>query len=68
MALVDCNECGGKVSEIAPNCPHCGYPRRTALIRVGLGGVALGVFLGILLFLAFAWLAYGLFSPIWRGV
>lgn len=26
MALIDCPECGGKVSTKAENCPHCGYP------------------------------------------
>lgn len=27
MALVQCGECGGKVSERAPTCPACGAPR-----------------------------------------
>jgi hypothetical protein len=26
MALIDCPECGGQVSERAPTCPHCGVP------------------------------------------
>lgn len=26
MALVTCNECGGKVSDKAESCPHCGCP------------------------------------------
>lgn len=26
MALLACPECGGKVSDRATSCPHCGYP------------------------------------------
>lgn len=26
MALIDCPECGGKVSDKAPACIHCGFP------------------------------------------
>lgn len=26
MALIECPECGGKVSDKAPMCIHCGYP------------------------------------------
>jgi hypothetical protein len=26
MALIDCPECGGQVSDRAPACPHCGVP------------------------------------------
>ena len=26
MALVNCRECGAKVSDRAPTCPMCGYP------------------------------------------
>ena len=25
MALINCPECNGKVSDTAPSCPHCGY-------------------------------------------
>ncbi|MCR4902245.1 MAG: DUF2225 domain-containing protein [Butyrivibrio sp.] len=25
MALIDCPECGGKVSDSAEACPNCGY-------------------------------------------
>lgn len=28
MALIDCQECGGKVSTAALSCPHCGYPQQ----------------------------------------
>jgi len=26
MALIQCEDCGGKVSSIAGSCPHCGRP------------------------------------------
>lgn len=26
MALVECPECGGEVSDAAESCPHCGHP------------------------------------------
>jgi ABC-type ATPase with predicted acetyltransferase domain len=26
MALINCAECGNKVSELADRCPHCGAP------------------------------------------
>ena len=26
MALINCPECGNKVSELADRCPHCGAP------------------------------------------
>jgi hypothetical protein len=26
MALISCGECGGKVSDTASTCPHCGAP------------------------------------------
>lgn len=28
MALIDCPECGRQVSDRAPACPACGYPRQ----------------------------------------
>jgi len=28
MALVNCPECDGQVSDQAAMCPHCGYPIR----------------------------------------
>ena len=31
MALIKCPECGGKVSDTAPACPHCGYLFRPQL-------------------------------------
>jgi len=29
MALIDCPECGAKISERAPTCPQCGFPIAT---------------------------------------
>lgn len=26
MALINCPECGGRLSSLANTCPHCGYP------------------------------------------
>lgn len=34
MALLECPDCGGKVSDLAPACPHCGRPRRSEGIEV----------------------------------
>lgn len=31
MALIDCPECGDRVSNFASACPHCGYPVSEAL-------------------------------------
>ena len=28
MALISCPECYHEVSDLAPMCPHCGYPVR----------------------------------------
>ena len=30
MALIDCPECGKRISESTPACPHCGYVLSTA--------------------------------------
>lgn len=27
--LIDCPDCGGKLSTVAPRCPHCGYVQRS---------------------------------------
>jgi PBP1b-binding outer membrane lipoprotein LpoB len=48
MALITCSECGGKISDKATSCPHCGAkagkkrPKRLLAIIVG-GIVILGV-------------------------
>ena len=26
MPIINCQECNGKLSTLAPNCPHCGMP------------------------------------------
>ena len=31
MALIECPECGGKVSDKAPACIHCGYPLKESV-------------------------------------
>ena len=33
MALINCPECGAKVSSQAPSCPSCGHPINTALVQ-----------------------------------
>jgi hypothetical protein len=35
MALIDCPECGARVSDVAPACPQCGFPVSGA--RAGTG-------------------------------
>lgn len=32
MALTECIECGGLVSDAASSCPHCGHPEPTAFV------------------------------------
>lgn len=38
MALVECPECDGQVSDSAVACPHCGYLLREAGVHVKSGG------------------------------
>jgi hypothetical protein len=33
MALIDCPECGAKISDKAPTCPHCGVPVAATLVQ-----------------------------------
>jgi hypothetical protein len=43
VMLVKCKECGGRVSDDAKACPHCGaVPRR----RLSVGRIVLGVLIG----------------------
>ena len=35
MALIECPECGGKVSNSAVSCPHCGFPIKARLRNEG---------------------------------
>jgi hypothetical protein len=37
MALYNCPDCGGKVSDLAPSCPHCGRPSGKAGARAPSG-------------------------------
>lgn len=39
MALIGCVECGGKVSDQAVACPHCGYPAKRAITACGSGAL-----------------------------
>ena len=57
MALVNCSACGGKLSDEATACVHCGHPisrgsRTSYLFLVGVVGVIAGavVFLGLLVY------------------
>jgi hypothetical protein len=34
MALINCKECKGSVSDQAASCPHCGYPVKKAETRI----------------------------------
>lgn len=33
MALINCPECGGMVSDAAVSCPHCGYPLKKEPVK-----------------------------------
>ena len=33
MALIACPECSTQVSEKAPNCPNCGHPINTDMVK-----------------------------------
>ena len=33
MALITCPECGNRISNTAPNCPHCGWTARKIRVR-----------------------------------
>ncbi len=35
MALIDCPECGAKVSDSAPACPKCGFPIAANIAKTG---------------------------------
>lgn len=42
MALIECHECGGKISDTAAACPHCGAPLRHASGDVDFNAIAAG--------------------------
>lgn len=52
MSLIECSECGRKVSTKADKCPYCGSPVET------LGNN----FITILKIIAYLFIAYGLFK------
>lgn len=55
MALIQCSDCGGQISQAARSCTHCGAPnyhRRAVRIR-GLVMVAVGVFAVVIACLVF---------------
>lgn len=39
MTILSCPECGGKVSEAAVACPHCGYPMKTSEVAQAAAAV-----------------------------
>lgn len=47
MAIIKCEECGGKVSDTAEKCPHCGaaVPKKTSPFHKLLAGLMLVVVL-----------------------
>lgn len=51
MAIKDCKECGGKVSDTAAACPHCGY--KTQKKEFGCGALFVVVVGGFFLFAIF---------------
>ena len=72
MPVINCPECGGKVSKAAAACPHCGHPMgpppptaiqqqvvvpKKSAVESGFGG-CMGIFLFIifLVFVAFVFL------------
>lgn len=41
MALIQCPDCRGSVSDVAPACPHCGRPNAAAPpVKTELSGLA----------------------------
>ena len=52
MALIDCHECGKKISNEAQSCPSCGAPAsapQSAAPRKFSGGLKLSAYAGIVL-------------------
>jgi hypothetical protein len=41
--MTNCEECGGRVSDIAKRCPHCGVTFKTTKVWIGLAWVAIGL-------------------------
>jgi hypothetical protein len=46
MALIDCPECGKRVSSNAPTCPHCGNPiAKSSIANPEVHGKGEGIFM-----------------------
>jgi len=67
MALIDCPDCGRKVSDKAPNCPQCGKPMAMlagkAVQTTRKGGKYEGIGFVLIvggIFTSFAYLGFGL--------
>lgn len=54
MAMIQCPECGEKISDKAIICPHCGLPLEDENPNIGAGRSIIGIIILILgLFLLF---------------
>lgn len=69
--VIDCRECGGKVSTEAAACPHCGAPTaqrpsdsgtKSKTRRRGIGGSALRI-VGLVILIVAAFIAWKLARP-----
>jgi hypothetical protein len=56
MAMIDCRECEGKISERAKTCPHCGCPNEHPIQTN-----ALPISAGVAIFLVLIFLIYASF-------
>jgi len=50
MALIRCPECSKEVSEVAENCPHCGYPIQKMRRKERSGGTTLYLIIAVCVF------------------
>jgi hypothetical protein len=63
MAIIECTECGGKISDEAPSCPHCGKSysdttQQPSSVEAGEAEKSVSLLLGIGVFIApyiFSW-------------
>ena len=53
MALINCRECGTKISDNAISCPSCGNPNQKSENRVGRTGFSTTTWVIIIIFLIF---------------
>ena len=69
MALINCPECGEKISAIATSCIHCGYILKKQKKRKKTKCFLLGLFCTVLLLGGiFTVLLYNLKSPAYRAI